>query len=60
MGGGYVWVATPGAPITQIDARTNIVIRSFIGGLGMGGPLRYGARSLWVAGGRISRLQAPN
>jgi virginiamycin B lyase len=60
MGGGYVWVSTPGAPITQIDPHTNTSIRSFKGGLGMGGPIRYGAGSLWAAGGRISRLQPPD
>jgi virginiamycin B lyase len=59
MGGGYVWVATPGALITQINSQTTSV-RSFVGGLGMGGPIRYGAGSIWVAGGRIARLQAPN
>jgi virginiamycin B lyase len=60
MGGGYVWVATPGAPITQIDPQTATSVRSFVGGLGMRGPIRYGAGSIWVGGGRIARLQAPN
>jgi len=60
IGGSYVWVSTPGSSITQIDPKTNTLVRSFIGGPGMGGPLRYGAGSLWIAGGRISRLQAPD
>jgi virginiamycin B lyase len=59
-GGGYVWVSMPGAPVTQIDPRTNKVVRRFIGGHGIGGLIRYGASSLWIAGGRISRLQPPD
>ena len=59
-GGGFVWVSTAGAPISQIDPRTSTLVLSFVGGLAMSGPLRYGAGSLWIAGGRITRLQAPN
>jgi DNA-binding beta-propeller fold protein YncE len=59
-GGGYVWVSMQGAPVTQIDPKTNSLIRTFIGGHGMGGYIRFGAGSLWVAGGRISRLEPPN
>jgi streptogramin lyase len=58
-GGGYVWVSTPGVPIGQIDPMTETLVQRFTGGLGMRGPLRYGKRSLWIAGGRISRFQAP-
>jgi streptogramin lyase len=58
-GGGYVWVSMRDAPVTQINPRTNALIRRFIGGHGMGGQVRYGAGSLWLAGGRISRLQGP-
>jgi virginiamycin B lyase len=60
MGGGYVWVSTPGTPIMQVDPQTNALVRRFIGGLGMSGPMRYGERSLWIAGGRITRFQAPH
>jgi streptogramin lyase len=59
-GGGYVWVSMPGAPVTQIDPRTNTLIRRFIGGHGIGGLIRYGAGSLWIAGGRISKLRPPD
>ncbi len=59
-GGGYVWVSMQGVPVTQIDPKTNMVIRRFIGGHGIGGHIRYGAGSLWIAGGRISRLRTPN
>ncbi len=59
-GGGYVWVSMPGAPVAQIDPGTNTLIRRFIGGHGIGGYIRYGAGSLWIAGGRVSRLQPPN
>ncbi len=60
VGGGYVWVSTQGVPVTQIDPKTNRVIGRFIGGHGIGGHIRYGAGSLWIAGGRISRLRTPN
>ena len=42
-GGGYVWVSMPGAPVAQIDPRTNTLTRRFIGGHGIGG-LIYTAR----------------
>ena len=59
-GGGYVWVSMPGAPVAQIDPRKNTLTRRFIGGHGIGGLIQYGASSLWIAGGRISRLQPPD
>jgi streptogramin lyase len=59
-GGGYVWVSMPGTPVTQIDPKTNTVKRRFKGGHGIGGLIRYGAGSLWIAGGRISRLRPPD
>jgi virginiamycin B lyase len=59
-GNGYVWVSTPGVPVIQIDPQTNTSIRRFVGGHGDGGTIRFGAGSLWIAGGRISRLQPPN
>jgi streptogramin lyase len=58
-GGGYVWVSMKGVPITQIDPRTNTLLHKFIGGRGIGGFVRYGAGSLWIAGGRISRFTPP-
>jgi virginiamycin B lyase len=58
-GGGYVWVSIQGVPVAQIDPKTNTLIRRFIGGHGIGGYIRYGAGSLWIAGGRISRFRAP-
>jgi DNA-binding beta-propeller fold protein YncE len=59
-GGGYVWVSMPGVPITQIDPKTNTLLHKFVGGHGIGGRIRYGGGSLWIAGGHISRLQPPN
>jgi streptogramin lyase len=59
-GGGYVWVSMPGYPVTQIDPKTNAVRRRYIGGHGLGGYISYGAESLWIAGGRVSRLQPLN
>ena len=59
VGGGYVWVSQPGVPLTQIAPSTNMVLSKFVGGHGIGGFIRYGADSLWIAGGRISRLQPP-
>jgi hypothetical protein len=43
-----------GAPVTHIDPKTNTMIRRFIGRHGIGGYIRYGAGSLWIAGGRIA------
>jgi virginiamycin B lyase len=59
VGGGYAWVSKPGFPLTQIDPKTNTLLHKFVGGHGIGGRIRYGAGSLWIAGGRISRLQPP-
>jgi streptogramin lyase len=59
VGGGYAWISEPGFPLAQIDPRTNAVLRKFVGGHGIGGLIRYGAGSLWIAGGRISRLRPP-
>jgi len=59
IGGGYAWVSEPGFPLTQIEAKTNTLLRKFVGGHGIGGRIRYGAGSLWIAGGRITRLQPP-
>ena len=58
-GGGYTWISMQGVPVTQIDPRADTVLHKFVGGHGIGGPIRYGAGSLWIAGGRISRLQPP-
>lgn len=60
VGGGYVWVSEPGVPLTQIDPSSNAVLSKFVGGHGIGGFVRYGAGSLWIAGGRISRVQPPD
>lgn len=60
VGGGYVWVSMPGVPLTKIDPTTNRVLHKFVGGHGIGGYIRYGAGSLWIAGGRISKVQPPN
>jgi streptogramin lyase len=59
-GGGYVWVSMQGVPVTQIDPKTNMLIRRFGGGHGIGGAIRYCAGSLLIAGGRVSRLRPPN
>jgi streptogramin lyase len=59
-GGGYVWVSMRDAPLSQIDPKTNKLVRTYIGGHGIGGHIRYGAGSLWISGGRISRLRPPN
>jgi virginiamycin B lyase len=58
-GGGYAWVSMQGVPVTQIDPRTNRLLHKFVGGHGIGGFIRYGAGSLWIAGGRISRFTPP-
>jgi len=59
-GGGYVWVSMRGAPLSQVDPKTNKLVRTYTGGHGIGGHIRYGAGSLWIAGGRISRLRPPD
>jgi virginiamycin B lyase len=59
-GGGYVWVSMRGTPLSQIDPKTNKLVRTYTGGHGIGGQIRYGAGSLWISGGRISRLRPPN
>lgn len=59
-GGGFVWVSMRGAPLSQVDPKTNKLVRTYTGGHGIGGHIRYGAGSLWIAGGRISRLRPPD
>jgi virginiamycin B lyase len=60
VGGGYVWITLKGNyPVIQIDPKTNTMIRKFKG-FGMGDAIRYGAGSLWVLGGYIFRIKAPD
>ena len=59
-GGGYVWMSMPGIPVAQIDPKTSTLIRKFVGGIGFGDAIRYGAGSLWVSGSSIHGIQPPN
>ena len=61
-GGGYVWISAPGTPVSQIDPRTNTLVREFKGSL-MGeeaDTIRYGASSLWVSGWTVYRIRPPD
>jgi virginiamycin B lyase len=57
VGDGYVWVSAEGTPLTQIDPRTNEVVRQFVGGERLD-TLRVGFASAWLAdelGGLVLR-----
>ncbi len=58
VGGGSVWVSLHGMPVIRIDPDSNQV-RDIYEGDAMGDAIRFGAGSLWVSGGALSRIAPP-
>jgi virginiamycin B lyase len=54
-GGGAVWLAVDGKPVTRIDPRTNRVTHQFVGGSGADA-IRWGYGAVWVADHRVGQL----
>jgi YVTN family beta-propeller protein len=54
-GGGAVWLAVDGKPVTRIDPRTNTVTHQYVGGDGADA-VRWGAGALWVADHKVGQL----
>jgi streptogramin lyase len=59
VGGGFVWVSTHGAPIIQIDPRTNSVRGKFTVEMNEYSTIRFDGGSLWVSGGSVRRIKPP-
>jgi len=61
IGGGFVWVITRSSLIARIDPKTNALSGRFKAQAGtvVGRRLRYAAGALWISGGSIFRLAAP-
>jgi virginiamycin B lyase len=61
-GGGFVWVTMIGTVLSQIDPQSNTLVRTFTtegrGGMKCQG-IKYGGGSIWLAGFRLQRVQAP-
>lgn len=47
-GGGYIWVAAAGTPLTRIDPNTNIVVDQY-GNYKGADAIRYGFGSVWIS-----------
>jgi virginiamycin B lyase len=54
-GGGAVWLAVDGKPVTRIDPRTNTVTHQYVGGDGADA-VRWGAGALWVADHKVGQV----
>ncbi|MGH7617893.1 MAG: serine hydrolase, partial [Gemmatimonadaceae bacterium] len=54
-GGGAVWLAVDGKPVTRIDAKTNEVTYQFVGGDGADA-IRWGMGAVWVADHKVGQL----
>jgi streptogramin lyase len=59
VGGGFVWVSTHAEPIIQIDPRTNSVRGKFKVEMSEYSTIRFASGSLWVSGGSVRRIKAP-
>ena len=61
VGGGFVWMNGEIAPLVQIDPRTNTQRSRFNAPTGtfMGYSISYGGGSVWLGGGAIFRIKAP-
>ena len=61
IGGGFVWIITRSSLIARIDPKTNVLAGRFQvqSGTVVGRRLRYAAGSLWISGGSIFRVKAP-
>jgi streptogramin lyase len=61
IGGGFVWIITRSSLIARIDPKTNALAGTFQARSGtvVGRRLRYAADSLWISGGSIFRIKAP-
>ena len=62
VGGGFVWVSTPLAPLIKIDPATHSVRGKFgleTGGYKGGSTVRYGGGSLWISGPLVRRVTPP-
>lgn len=55
VGGGAVWLAVDGTPVTRIDPRTNTVTHQYVGGDGADA-IRWGLGALWVADHKVGQL----
>ncbi len=59
-GGGYIWVSAEGTPLSQVDPKTNTVVRQVVGGKLLD-TLRVGFGSLWLvdeSAGVVLRVSA--
>jgi len=61
IGGDFVWIITRSSLIARIDPKTNALAGRFKAQSGtvVGRRLRYAAGSLWISGGSIFRIKAP-